>query len=317
MLIYVPNATTRVSPPPNAASSSVSKYNILQSVKYNVKMNYTSEGSQSGTYPYKIPRINDRTPNSTLTRYCPPYQESTLLYNNKFTIEGGSSEKKVGVHDRFNNTYDAANISKGFLGSFKMKLSQEYNVTLNQVSYSNISDSDIGNYDYADIMFDLYCNNSDYYNMNTSDPELRNLVLGGGNQVGIVPTDNPVEKARKIINWISSNINYTEQDKEKGASWAFDERKGDCSEYADLMITLLRILNIPARKVTGLLVSNDPSFRPFVGDQLDYTFSNLPGKETNVMGHAWIEYYVPSIGWIACDPTWHGYYNYLDRKSVV
>ncbi|GAH34066.1 unnamed protein product, partial [marine sediment metagenome] len=33
------------------------------------------------------------------------------------------------------------------------------------------------------------------------------------------------------------------------------------------------------------------------------------------LGHAWVEYYVPNIGWIACDPTWDevgDYFNYID-----
>ena len=29
------------------------------------------------------------------------------------------------------------------------------------------------------------------------------------------------------------------------------------------------------------------------------------------MGHAWVEYYVPDTGWIACDPTWN-YFNRID-----
>jgi len=36
---------------------------------------------------------------------------------------------------------------------------------------------------------------------------------------------------------------------------------------------------------------------------------------SNILGHAWVEYYVPDIGWIACDPTWDGqisYFNHID-----
>ncbi|TFF99048.1 MAG: transglutaminase domain-containing protein [Promethearchaeota archaeon] len=294
---------------PKSASNGVSHYDILQSVEYKVEMNYTVSKESFGLtrFYYKIPRIDNRTPYSTLTRYCPPYQESELLYNNKYSISGGSSiSKSINLHDRFNNTYDAVNITMSRGDS--LKLSQEYNVTLNQVSFSNISDSDIGTYDTSDIMFELYCNQSVQF-FNTSDPDLisiSNLIVDGG--------DNPVEKAYKIINWIGSNINYESQTEEKGASWAYDNSKGDCSEYADLMITLLRIQNIPARKIVGLIVSNDPTYRPSAGDELIYTFSN---SEDTVMGHAWIEYYVPNIGWIACDPTWNGPYDYFNRIDYL
>ena len=314
-IFFVSNTTSPPFQPPNTAVSGISNYEILQSVKYNVKMNYTASTSYPNTYYYKIPRLNNRTPNSSLTRYCAPYQESDLLYNNQFKIDGGISNKKIGLLDRFNNTYDAVNITLGMMGSYDLKLNQEYNVTLNQVSFSGISDSDVGTYNFSDMMFNLYCNNSNYYNLNTSDPELRNLVIGSDNSIGIKTSDNPVEKARKIINWVSSNIDYEQQDQEKGASWAYDNLKGDCSEYADLMITLLRILEIPSRKVTGLLVSNNPNFRPSVGEKLSYTFGSA--TEDTVMGHAWMEYYVPNIGWIACDPTWNRYYDYFNQIDFL
>jgi len=313
MVLLIRTNSPKLLHPPNTAESGVSHYDILQSVKYNVKYNYTAGGNQIGDYPYKIPRINDRSPNSTLARYCPPYQESILLYNNNLTVSGVSDDDKV-EYDRFNNTYNSINISLSFLDSFNLKLSQEYNVTLNQISFSGIKDSDIGTYDNSSLLYNLYCNTTDHYNMNTSDSDLIDLVNGSGNPVGIIESDNPIEKARKIINWISSNIEYQAQSENKGASWAYDNRKGDCSEYADLMITLLRIKGIPARKVTGLLVSNNPNFRPSVGEELVYTFSN---SEDNVMGHAWMEYYVPNIGWIACDPTWHNYYDYFNKIDCL
>jgi hypothetical protein len=125
-----------------------------------------------------------------------------------------------------------------------------------------------------------------------------------------------VEKASKIITWISNNIEYNGSmpSQEKGASWAYDKLEGDCSEYSDLMITLLRIQQIPARKVTGFVASNRIPFFPSVGDELSFTFSRT---EATILAHAWIEYYIPNYGWIECDPTWHSppyssYFNTID-----
>ncbi len=101
---------------------------------------------------------------------------------------------------------------------------------------------------------------------------------------------------------------------EKGALWAYDNLQGDCSEYSSLMVTLLRIQGIPARKVTGFLISNNPGTRPAIGNI--WTF-NSNEASFDILGHAWVEYFVPSIGWIACDPTWHKSVNYFNRIDFL
>lgn len=63
-----------------------------------------------------------------------------------------------------------------------------------------------------------------------------------------------------------------------------DLGKGVCQDYSHVALSLLRALNIPARYVSGYL------YRP-----------ESPELET----HAWVEAFVPSVGWIGLDPT-HG-----------
>jgi hypothetical protein len=107
---------------------------------------------------------------------------------------------------------------------------------------------------------------------------------------------------------------YDTQSQEMGALWAYNNLKGDCSEYSSLMITLLRIQNIPARKVSGFLISNNPAIRPQVNKTYEFHVSE---SESNLLGHAWVEYYVPDIGWIACDPTWNSVTNYFNRIDFL
>jgi len=285
----------------------VSNYNINQDIKYQVDINFTLTHVRIApqTYIFKVARLNDRQPNSTLTQYTPPYQESRLLYN---SITGWDAIDK-GRLDKFNNTYDLFNAS---LGRFEtLTLSQSYNITLNEISFGDINDGDIGTYTPGDDIHTLYNVTEKFYNGSNSD------LISLSNSL-VNPTDNPVEKARKIFDWIISDIDYEVQDDEIGAFEAYNQGIGDCSDFSDLFITLLRIQGIPARKVTGFLITNKANYQPKVGNQysfdLNFTGASLSVTSDNeILGHAWVEYYIPEIGWIACDPTWgDGYFNYID-----
>ncbi len=285
----------------SSPSYGVSNYNITQSVKYKVEINFTlTHKSGTGNYYFKFARLNERMPNSTMTQYTPPYQESNLLYNNIT----GYSALNMDHNDQFNNTYDSFNATLG-IGD-KVTLSQHYIIEVNAISFLDIDMADIGAYNTSDEIFSLYSNNTEpYYERNNS------ALIALSNSL-VDPMDNPIEKAQKIFSWVISYLEYNGNlpAQEKGALWAFNNEEGDCSEYSNLMITLLRIQGIPARKITGFLVSNNPALRPQVGNSWNFYVSD---SSDNMLGHAWIEYYVPNIGWIASDPTWKtGYFNNVD-----
>jgi len=269
------------------SANGVSNYTITESITYQVDMNmtFTQTGTGSGEFYFKFPRYNDRQPSSLLTQYTPPYQESELLY---LSITGSEQTPWL-YHDRFNNTFDIFNNTALAQGN-SIKYSSRYNITMNEITFGDIDNYDPG-YDVQNPIFDLYCNNSEeYYNITDSD-----LINAANNECGIETGDAPVTKARKICTFVTNNLTFTSQTQERGASWAYDNKQGDCSEYASLMITLLRIHGIPARKVHGYLASDDFNFKPYLG----YTRSSTM---TGITGHTWVEYYVPNIGWIACEP---------------
>lgn len=285
----------------------VSKYNISQTVTYQIETNFSLTPSfMPGEYNFKFARLNNRVPDSPLTKFCPPYQESELIYN---YIEGyNSSEINIGHHDKFNNTYDSFNAS--LLVDEKVTFNQNYIVKLNEIEFQEIIDEDIGDYDMSQVIFDLYCNHSEPY-YERDDPILINL----SNSI-VSYDDNPIEKAQKIIEWVSNNLTYNDHlpSQEMGALWAYNNREGDCSEYSSLMITLLRIQNIPARKVTGFLISNNFSTQPKINDVWQFKTND---STATMLLWAWVEYYVPNVGWIACDPTWHRSLNYFNRIDIL
>lgn len=72
-------------------------------------------------------------------------------------------------------------------------------------------------------------------------------------------------------------------------------KRGVCQDFAHLMITLCRVKGIPARYISGY---------HFIGD--------LQGGHADFeqASHAWIEAYVPGIGWVGFDPTNNGLINW-------
>jgi len=285
----------------------VSNYNITQSVTYEVVINFTlTHESGIGNYLFKFARLNNRMPNSPLTQYSPPYQESDLYYS---IISGNNlNQTIIGHNDKFNNTYDSFNASLSKDDS--ITFDQTYEITLNAINFQDIDDTEIGAYNTSNEIFELYCNYSEpYYERD------KTALINQSNSI-VSPGDNPIEKAEKICNWVSNYLTYNDNmpDQEIGALAAYNQQQGDCSEFSSLMVTLLRIQGIPARKVTGFLISNDPSTRPKVGNSWNFNVNQLLN---NMLGHAWIEYYVAGIGWIACDPTWHQGVNYFNRIDFL
>jgi transglutaminase-like putative cysteine protease len=65
---------------------------------------------------------------------------------------------------------------------------------------------------------------------------------------------------------------------------ALDHGAGVCQDFTHLALSLMRLIGVPARYVSGYLHRSD-----------------LPEVET----HAWCEAFFPSIGWVGFDPT-HG-----------
>jgi transglutaminase-like putative cysteine protease len=68
-----------------------------------------------------------------------------------------------------------------------------------------------------------------------------------------------------------------------------EARRGVCQDFAHLQLGCLRALGLPARYVSGYLLTRPPPGRP-----------RMVGADAS---HAWISVHLPDFGWVDFDPT--------------
>jgi transglutaminase-like putative cysteine protease len=67
------------------------------------------------------------------------------------------------------------------------------------------------------------------------------------------------------------------------------ERRGVCQDFAHVALACLRAMRVPARYVSGYLLTRPPPGKP-----------KLQGADAS---HAWVSALLPGIGWVDFDPT--------------
>jgi transglutaminase-like putative cysteine protease len=99
--------------------------------------------------------------------------------------------------------------------------------------------------------------------------------------------DKPIacEQVRAFYDYIGNVLVYSYNGGNWGAQAALGKMGADCTEYSSLMIALSRAAGIPARYIEGL------SFTPEGNEAL--------ARQV----HAWLEVFLPGIGWTPMDPT--------------
>ena len=98
----------------------------------------------------------------------------------------------------------------------------------------------------------------------------------------------PVEKARRIYDYVASTMRYDKSGEGWGrgdAMWACDSKRGNCTDFHSVLIGMMRSSGIPARFEIGFPLPEGKS----QGD--------IPGY------HCWAEFYVQGIGWVPVDAS--------------
>ena len=97
----------------------------------------------------------------------------------------------------------------------------------------------------------------------------------------------PLETAIDFSGYINSNFKYqkgiTTVESTPDEIWQL--KSGVCQDFAHILLFMLRLINVPARYVSG------------------YICPNKNGMRGEGATHAWAEAYIPGQGWVGLDPT--------------
>jgi len=115
------------------------------------------------------------------------------------------------------------------------------------------------------------------------------LLLDLANQLGVCRRDDPLSLLRelnqRLYDWFEYVPKSTKVD--SPIDEAIESRRGVCQDFAHIMIALVRSLRIPCRYVSG------------------YLYRRAQDRDRSVIDatHAWVEAFLPPLGWVGFDPT--------------
>lgn len=98
---------------------------------------------------------------------------------------------------------------------------------------------------------------------------------------------SPFENAKNLSSYVFSNFKYRPglTSVETGIDEVWNFKAGVCQDFAHILLVMLRLINIPARYVSGYICPDNHDLR---------------GEGAT---HAWVEIFLPECGWIGLDPT--------------
>ena len=107
---------------------------------------------------------------------------------------------------------------------------------------------------------------------------------------------SPWERASKLTAYLQQNYRYNldvdfyPEDADTVDHFLFEAKEGYCEQFASALCVMSRSVGMPARYVTGYLPG---TYNPLSG------FYEIRAKDA----HAWVEIYVPEVGWMTFDPV--------------
>jgi hypothetical protein len=111
--------------------------------------------------------------------------------------------------------------------------------------------------------------------------------------------------ASSLLNWTHANISYVLIVSPPTSEWVLVNKQGQCREYTNVYLALLRTAGIPAKRMDGWIVLTG-AWTPPAGLEPFMKGTTPDGRP--IGSHAWVQVYLPGEGWRFADATW-GYFE--------
>ena len=102
---------------------------------------------------------------------------------------------------------------------------------------------------------------------------------------------SPLSKVLAFLKYVKENLVYVPQDGDYGATYAIENKLGDCTEFSSLFVSLCRAGNVPARLTTSIILSEYEGW----------------------VHHSQAEFFANGV-WFPIDPTLQHDFRYLYRN---
>jgi hypothetical protein len=109
-------------------------------------------------------------------------------------------------------------------------------------------------------------------------------------------TENILKIVTDLADWVGANIDPVNHDVPYYPNQTLIAEEGDCDDQANLLITLSRILGIPAYLQVGAI-------RKYGTDEGEAWDGHIKSSLINIGYHGWAMIYIPPWGWLPFDMT--------------
>jgi len=227
------------------------------------------------TYEVRIPPNPDGKGETRLWIPLPPSDDHQSI--RKLSIESPAAHK-VGKEREYGNSYavftpTAAEATAGYAATLRFEVTRREYVR-------DLKDTRAEARPVKEAMLKRYLEPDKMVPLNATIAELARTQTDGATE--------PIEKARRIYNYVASTMRYDKSGEGWGrgdAMWACDSKRGNCTDFHSVLIGMMRSSGIPARFEIGFPLPENKA----EGDISGY--------------HCWAEFYVDGIGWVPVDAS--------------